>query len=156
MGAQDLNNNDEKIQKKTYLEARLGSKALVTGKLGVGASSRVYALSSLQFKSCLKDIKQWSKTKVYDEMKSKQEKRTIIDNCDELIEAYANIVEFDGLETTLDPSPRPELTLQMYNDNKRIFVKRLLMERIIPITNQIIQYFGTDIKIQCEKYVRTY
>jgi len=75
---------------------------------------------------------------------------------DDLIEALASIVEFDGLETTQDPSPRSSLTLGQFNDRKAKFVSRMLSERIVPLTQELIDYFGAETRAQCEAYVREY
>ena len=44
------------IEKAPYLEARLGCKALLTGRVGGGANQQVYKLAGLQLKECLKEI----------------------------------------------------------------------------------------------------
>jgi hypothetical protein len=74
----------------------------------------------------------------------------------DLIEALASIVEFDGLETTQDPSPRSALTLQMYTDQKGLFVQRMLAERVAPLTDEIIRLFGPDAKTQAAYNVREF
>merc|ERR1711966_125326 len=48
----------------------------------------------------------------------------LADTAEELVEALASLVEFDGLETTWDPSPRSSLMLGMYTPQKGAFVYR--------------------------------
>lgn len=133
--------DDDEKRKKVYLEARLGAKALVTGKVGGGATNRVYQLSNLQFRGCLEDIAHYGKS------------RQVSDLCPDLLEAIAAIVEFDGLESTTDPSPRSSLTLSMYNPKKATYVERLLSERVIPLSKQLFNSFDPDIRQRCEAYV---
>jgi hypothetical protein len=113
-------------------------------KIGGGASLRVFSLARLQVKDCLDDLQFYAKNKQMDQYK------------DDLIEALASIVEFDGLETTQDPSPRSTLTMTMYNDSKAIYVKRMLAERVTPITQGIVGWFGSDVQTICESYIRDY
>ena len=139
---QDLKStDDEERRKKVYLEARLGAKALVTGRLGGGATNRVYQLSTLQFRGCLEDIAYYGKS------------RQVSDLCQDLLEAIAALVEFDGLETTTDPSPRSSLTLSMYNPKKATYVERLLSERVVPFSKKLFNSFDPDIRQRCETYV---
>jgi len=132
---------DEDKRKQIYLEARLGAKALVTGKVGGGATNRVYQLSTLQFRGCLEDISYYGKS------------RQVSDSCQDLLESIAAVVEFDGLETTTDPSPRSSLTLSMYNPKKSTYVQRLLSERVIPVSKQLFNSFDPGIRQRCEAYV---
>lgn len=139
---QDLKStDDEERRKKIYLEARLGAKALVTGRLGGGATNRVYQLSTLQFRGCLEDIAYYGKS------------RQVSDLSQDLLEAIAALVEFDGLETTTDPSPRSSLTLSMYNPKKATYVERLLSERVVPFSMKLFNSFDPDIRQRCETYV---
>jgi hypothetical protein len=139
---QDLKStDDEERRKKVYLEARLGAKALVTGRLGGGATNRVYQLSTLQFRGCLEDIGYYGKS------------RQVSDLCQDLLEATAALVEFDGLETTTEPSPRASLTLSMYNPKKATYVERLLSERVIPLSKKLFNSFDPVIRQRCETYV---
>jgi hypothetical protein len=133
-------------RKKAYLEARLGAKAMVAekNKIGGGATSRIFSLLSLQITACLDDLKYYAKNKKMDQYK------------EDLREALASIVEFDGLETTQDPSPRSTLTLAQYNDQKALYVRRMLSERIVPLTKDIVGLFGADTRVLCEGYVRDY
>jgi len=75
---------------------------------------------------------------------------------DDLIESLASIVEFDGLETTQADSPASTLTLNMYNSQKGIYVQRMLGERIVPLTDDIIRLFGADARVQSEYYMREF
>ena len=43
------------LMKGPYLEARLGAKAALTGKVGGGANSQVYTLATLQLRESVKD-----------------------------------------------------------------------------------------------------
>ena len=139
---QDLKTtDDQEKRKKLYLEARLGAKALVTGKVGGGATNRVYQLSTLQLRGCLEDIAYYGKSRKVSELYQ------------DLLESIAAVVEFDGLETTTDPSPRSSLTLSMYNPQKSSFVQRLLSERVIPIAEQLFNSFDPDVKNRCKAYV---
>jgi hypothetical protein len=137
----------EDERKKAYLEARLGAKAMVAEKhkVGGGASGRVYSLAGLQIKECLDDLKYYAtSSKQMDQYK------------DDLVEALASLVEFDGLETTQDASPRSSLTMGMYNSQKAVFVRRTLAERVTPLTQAIVGLFGPDVRVLCEGYVRQY
>jgi hypothetical protein len=148
----DLQKESPETRKQRYLEVRLASKALVTGKLGGGANYQVYTLNSLQLKGVLADLAIYAQEKG-----GKSERRKLEDLSTDLIEALASAVEFDGLETTLDPSPRSSLTMTMYNNDKAVFVKRLLSEKVIPIIKTLIRYFGSDVEKRCLEYVqRTY
>lgn len=140
------NSETEEEQKKKYLEARLGAKAMVAEKqkIGGGATGQVFALKGLQIKDCLDDLKYYSKTKKMDQY------------TEDLVESLASIVEFDGLETTQDPSPRSSLTLSQYNGVKAVFVRRMLTERVTPLTRDIVTLFGRDTQLQCEAYIQQY
>jgi hypothetical protein len=132
----------EDQRKRDYLEARLGSKVMVavSKKIGGGATTNVFMLKTLQLTECLDDLKFYAgrmgSKKQMDEYKI------------DLIEALASIVEFDGLETTQDPSPRSALTLQMYTDQKGVYVQRMLSERVVPLIDDILRLFGPDAKSQ--------
>lgn len=134
-------------RKRAYLEARLGAKAMVAKKqkVGGGASPRVFMLISLQITQCLDDLNYYAKNN-----------KRVTQLKEDLIESLASIVEFDGLETTQDPSPRSSLTLGKYNDQKALFVRRMLSERVTPLTAELVDYFGPDTRAQCEGYVRDY
>jgi hypothetical protein len=142
---QNAKSDDER--RKAYLEARLGAKAMVADKkvkLGGGASLFVITLRGLQMKEVLDDLRYYAKSKQMDQYK------------DDLIEALASLVEFDGLETTQDSSPRSSLTMGMYTDDKSIYVRRMLSERISPLTDEIVNLFGQESKLQCAGYVEQY
>eukprot|EP00557_Chaetoceros_sp_GSL56_P005296 CAMPEP_0176505180 /NCGR_PEP_ID=MMETSP0200_2-20121128/16351_1 /TAXON_ID=947934 /ORGANISM="Chaetoceros sp., Strain GSL56" /LENGTH=216 /DNA_ID=CAMNT_0017904705 /DNA_START=271 /DNA_END=918 /DNA_ORIENTATION=- len=49
-------NSATDVIKSSYLEARLGAKAALTGKIGGGATSKVYTISTFQLRSCIKDV----------------------------------------------------------------------------------------------------
>jgi hypothetical protein len=135
-------------RKRAYLDARLGGKAVVADKkvkIGGGASLKVFNLKRMQLKECLKDLKYYASVR---RLNNKQMDRLN----DDLLEALASLVEFDGLETTQDASPRSSLTLGMYNANKEVYVKRMLSERIVGLTNDIVNVFGPSVREQCEQY----
>jgi hypothetical protein len=104
------------LEKAPYLEARLGSKALLTGRVGGGANSKVYALAGLQLKGCLKDAEYWATVQA--KLGDKKDRNAAIQRyaaaSEGIVESLAACVEFDGLETTLDPSPRSSLMLGQY------------------------------------------
>jgi len=130
-------------QSKTkYLEVRLGAKALLTGKIGGGATSRVYTLASLQLSGCLQDL-EWHASQ-QQQSSNKLLVQQVSDNRRTFSEGLASIVEFDGLETLIDPSPRSSLTLSQYNDDKSVYVRRALEELVIPAGNQLLKAFGPD------------
>jgi len=158
------------LQKKApYLEARLGSKALLTQKIGGGANFKVEELGKLQLKECIDDAKyscsEMAKnnqlpTQVTGEISSAKKAKQMIcstelcDASDDLLESLASIVEFDGLETTIDPSPRSSLMLSMYNESKGKFIYRTFRERVIPSCERILSVFGSDRRRVVEDYVQ--
>lgn len=140
--------NDDIEQRKTaYLEARLGAKAMVAKKqkMGGGATPRVFTLLSLQLLGCLDDLTYYSKYN-----------KKVVQLKEDLVESLASIVEFDGLETTQDPSPRSSLTLGQFNEDKATYVRRMLNERVTPLTQELVDFFGPESKAQCEEYIRQY
>ncbi len=153
------------LMKGPYLEARLGAKSVLTGKIGGGANSKVYTLSSFKIKECINDalyyynknynliIKDKSTTS---EQKSrlKREKYDLQNASTEIIESLAEVVEFDGLDNIQDPSPRSSLALTMYSDSKANFVKRLLSERTVVYCDVFVSSFGSEKKLFCERYIR--
>lgn len=140
--ARDLKTiEQEERRKELYLEARLGAKAIVTGRVGGGATSRVYTLATLQFRGCLQDLTYYGKS------------RQVSDLAQDLLEAVAAVVEFDGLETTTDPSPRSSLTLSMYNSEKVTYVQRLLSERVVPLATSLANSFEPEVRNQCKAYI---
>ena len=178
--------------KQPYLEARLGAKALLTQKIGGGASERVMNLATFQLKECLDDGKYWcgvlgdrgelpgqqllqqqqiqqqqipnngssNGSNINRKLSNKQTKtlicnQSLLASSDDLIESLASLVEFDGLETTIDPSPRSSLMLSMYTRDKGVFVYRTLMERVIPSCESYLDVFGRERREFCEEYVRS-
>jgi hypothetical protein len=151
------------IAKASYLEARLGAKAALTGKVGGGANSQVYTISTFQLRSCIKDVMSYY-NEYYQEQnrmalnkderyRLKQQKYAFDNAAMEVIESLAALVEFDGLDNIQDPSPRSSLTLSQYSDQKGQFVKRTLLERTIPACNVVLDSFGTDKKMFVQKYI---
>lgn len=114
-------------RKQRYLEARLGAKSLLTAKIGGGASARVYILASLQLPACLVDLQSYATMN-----------RKVEDLRQDFYEALAAVVEFDGMETLKDASPRSALTLQMYTNDKAVYVQRLLRERVVVVGEQLV------------------
>jgi hypothetical protein len=146
----------ENQRKLPYLEARLGAKALLTQKIGGGANNNVLKLASFNLKECLDDAKYWCNQLA----KSNQltgGKRLCTNELssisDDLVEALASLVEFDGLETTIDPSPRSSLMLSMYTSQKGTFVYRTLTERVIPACEQYLNVFE-DRRRLCLEFIR--
>jgi hypothetical protein len=142
-----------------YVEARLGSKALLTGKTGGGANQRVYTLASFQLKDCLQDGNTWWR-QLLPNKKEKRKSSELQDVGIQLVESLAACVEFDGLETTTDVSPRSSLMRSMYNPQKGTFVKRMLAEQTIPACQTWLSYFrsledGPALLERCQSYVRT-
>ena len=157
--------NTDTQRKQPYLEARLGAKAILTKKIGGGANSNVVKLAGLQLKECLEDARYWcadlAKTNQLPGQNTGQLKngKRFCNNElqsveDELIEALASLVEFDGLETTIDPSPRSSLMIKMYDNKKGTFVYRTLTERIIPSCDRYLNAFGTERLTLCQEYIR--
>ena len=156
----------ENQRKQPYLEARLGAKALLTQKIGGGANSRVQDLGGFQLKECLADAQHWcgelAKTNQLPSQlgtSTKNAQRIICNtelssSAEELVESLASLVEFDGLETTIDPSPRSSLMLSMYNPTKGDFVYRTLTERVVPSCERYLKVFGTDRRRLVEDFVR--
>jgi hypothetical protein len=147
-------------RKRPYLEARLGAKALLTGKIGGGANSRVIELSGYQLRGCLEDASYWCSRDVTSGGSggSKSEIRrmcnTVLASASEdLVESLASVVEFDGLETTIDPSPRSSLMLGMYTKEKATFVYRTLVERVMPSCERLLGVFGNERRRIVEEYV---
>jgi len=154
----------ENQRKQPYLQARLGAKALLTQKIGGGANSRVEELGGFQLKECLEDAKYWcgdlaKSNQLPGEMSTKNAKRIcsndLLTAAEDLVESLGSLVEFDGLETTVDPSPRSSLMLSMYNDQKGTFVYRTLVERVIPSCESILMIFGRERRSLVEEYVKS-
>lgn len=134
--------------RQAYLETRLGAKAVLTGKIGPGATASVYTVGSLQFPSCLNDLK-WHASK-------SANARKVSDIKEELVENFAFIVEFDGLETLTDPSPRSSLTLSQYTDDKRKFVLRILRELVLPKGQELLYSFDTQTVDRSMQFLQRY
>lgn len=152
------------IVKSSYLEARLGAKAALTGKIGGGANNQVYTISTFQLRSCIKDAVSYYNEYYLEQNKMaannkeernrlKQQKYAFENAAMEVIESLAALVEFDGLDNIQDPSPRSSLTLSQYTDQKGQFVQRTLLERTVPACNVVIGSFGTDKKMFVQKYI---
>ena len=156
---QTIVDESDNQRKQPYLEARLGAKALLTQKIGGGANSRVQILAGLQLRECLDDVVYYcSLRKDNGVNNSNNNNKRICTNelsnyITELIESLASIVEFDGLETTTDPSPRSSLMLSMYTSDKAKFVYRTLVERVIPSCEYILNIFGLERRQLIEEYV---
>lgn len=133
-----------------YIETRLGSKALLTGRIGGGASEKVYQLASLQIKGCLEDAVYYSKA----QGQSSTSRLRAENAADDIVDSLASVVEFDGLETTQDPSPRSSLMISMFKVEKGVFVQRLLLERMIPACRELVGCFGSDVKQRCEVFIQ--
>jgi len=155
----------EAQRKQPYLEARLGSKAILTKKIGGGANSNVVKLASFQLKECLDDGRYWctelAKSNQLPGQSSGQLKNgkrfcsyELESISDEIIESLASLVEFDGLDNIMDPSPRSSLMISMYDSKKGTFVYRTLVERIIPSCDRYLQVFGNDRLNVCLEFVR--
>lgn len=153
--------------KGSYLEARLGAKAALTGKIGGGSNSQVYQLATFQLRGCIKDAISYSNEIYKEEIKNaknntekgqlKIQKQMMDDAARDIIESIAAVVEFDGLDNVQDPSPRSSLALAQYTDDKAKYVKRLLLERTVPACNTFIRGFGAEKMRFVETYVsRTY
>ena len=144
------------LEKAPYLEARLGSKALLTGRVGGGANSKVYALAGLQLKGCLKDAEYWATVQA--KLGDKKDRNAAIQRyaaaSEGIVESLAACVEFDGLETTLDPSPRSSLMLGQYTDQKAQFVSRMLKERVIPSCDALMRCFDGEARERSMRYLR--
>ena len=156
------------LMKAPYLEARLGGKAALTGKIGGGANLQVYNLASFQVRGCVKDAESYFNDYYKKQLKSnavsgddkgrlKVQKKLFDDASVDIIESLAALCEFDGLENLTDPSPRSSLALTQYTNKKALFLKRILLERTVPACNTVISSFGTDTKRFVESYVaKTY
>lgn len=129
----------ERGLRAAYLDARLGAKAILTSRVGVGASYFAYTLAGLQLTGCLNDLEFFNSdihaTKV------------------EFREALASLVEFDGMDSVLDTSPRSSLTLSQYDDKKRAFCLRVLRERVVPLGQQMLRKFPREALDRAQMYI---
>jgi hypothetical protein len=146
-----LSTVDPEQRKKVYLEARLGAKGILTKRVGGGATGRVYTLAALGVRESLEDL-EWHASNSKGTVNSKQ----FSDWTRDFIEGLAAIVEFDGLETLQDTSPRSSLTLSQFNDNKAAFVQRLLREKVVPLGNRLLTAFGTEPAKVVDQYIQQY
>ena len=144
--------NREAVQ-QIYLEARLGSKSCLTGGKNVGvvtgippiAAKNLYTLSTLQFASVLDDLQAVHNTKA-----------PFATKCRDWYESLASLVEFDGLDSLTDPSPRPQLLINQITDKKLVYVKRMMQERIVPLARELIFTFPDDARTISQSYVERY
>lgn len=146
---------EENVRKLPYLEARLGAKAILTQKIGGGASSTVLKVASFNIKECLEDGKYWcNQLSKSNEIEKRICTTDLTSISEDLVESLASIVEFDGLETTIDPSPRSSLMLSMYTPSKGKFIYRTVSERVIPSCERYLDVFGDDKKKLCLEFVQ--
>lgn len=140
---------DTKAARQLYIEARLGSKALLTGKIGAGANSNVYRLAPFQLRACLKDALTYCRDsqKIYSKNKNKSndtfplyicQARETENKAQDIIESFASCLEFDGLDNLQDASPRSSLMVSQYTNEKANFVLRMLLERSIPACSSFL------------------
>jgi len=151
------NSSDDEQQqrrKAKYLETRLGAKALLTGRVGPGATGRVYQLASLQLPGCLQDLEWHAAARKQSNTRSNS--NVVADLRRNFSEGLASVVEFDGLETLLDPSPRSSLTLSAYNDNKAEYVRRALQELVVPSGQQLLRAWGPEPLERARGFVQQY
>jgi len=150
--------NDENKSKFLYLEARLGAKALLTQQIGGGASNRVYILAGLKLRECLNDGVAWYgdhvKLRPKSSINNLKSIRELQEVADEIIYVLGSIVEFDGLESTTDPSPRSSLMLRMYSKEKLIFIQRILSEQLLSNLDKYLSFFDSSAIQTCDEYVR--
>lgn len=106
-----LENQDKKSTIDAYIEARLGSKALLTKKTGAGSNANVYRLAKFEVRECLRDAVTYcaEDEKIFKKTKSKSKteqttytrycaRRTAEDQAQDIIESLATCLEFDGLD----------------------------------------------------------
>jgi hypothetical protein len=138
-------------RKELYLESRLGAKAILTTKLGPGATGVVYALSTLNVPACLADL-EWHAAREL----SPSAATVVVEAKRRFTEGLASLVEFDGLETLTDASPRSSLTLAQYTDGKAAYVERALRELVVPASQRLLRSFGPDPLARADRYVEQY
>lgn len=145
--ATTMSDADPITRSNKYLEARLGAKAILTGKIGGGATSRVVSLASLKLLECLDDLQYYygaTNSKVFEDLRQDWK------------ESIAALVEFDGLDSLTDPSPRSSLVMTQFTDAKATFVRRMLTENIVPVSARIVNTFDRDAIHRSESYIRAY
>jgi hypothetical protein len=142
----------EDRKKALYLETRIGAKAVLTGRAsGSGATSRVFSLATVQLPACLSDL-EWYASQIRDRRRRSEVSELIIS----FRESLASIVEFDGLDTLTDPSPRSAITMSQYDAKKFVFVQRTLKELVVPTAKQLVTAFGLEAYQQSSNFVLQY
>jgi hypothetical protein len=132
----------ESAVRAAYLDARLGAKAILTSQVGGGASFFAYTLAGLQVPGCLDDLESYNP-------KIQQLKV-------DFRESLATLVEFDGMDSVLDKSPRSGLTLSQYDDSKRAFCARVLQERVVPLGRRLLAQFNPEALDRARFYISSY
>jgi hypothetical protein len=152
MTTSDPNHNIDR-QRAIYLETRLGAKAALTGRItGSGATNRVYILTTLQLPGCLQDLEWYLNASA----RGTNVRNRMDDVGTSFREGIASIVEFDGLDSLTDPSPRSALTMSQYNIDKLKLVRRILKERVIPDGQKLVVAFGPEAYQRSYGYVQQY
>ena len=107
-----LDSNDTKKTLDAYIEARLGSKAILTKKKGDGSNGNVYRLATFELRECLKDAVSYciQDEREYKKIQSKKSKkdqdvyqrfcpsRKTEELAQDIVESFAACLEFDGLD----------------------------------------------------------
>jgi hypothetical protein len=132
----------ESSLRAAYLDARLGAKAILTSQVGGGASYFVYTLAGLQVPGCLDDLESYNP----------QIQQLKVD----FRESLATLVEFDGMDSVLDRSPRSSLTMSQYDDAKRAFCARVLRERVVPLGQRLLGKFSPEALDRARTYISSY
>jgi hypothetical protein len=132
----------ESALRAAYLDARLGAKAILTSQVGGGASYFVYTLAGLQIPGCLDDLESYDPH--IQQLKV------------DFRESLATLVEFDGMDSVLDQSPRSSLTMSQYDDAKRAFCARVLRERVVPLGRRLLGRFSPEALDRARSYIASY
>jgi hypothetical protein len=132
----------ESYLRAAYLDARLGAKAILTSQVGGGASYFAYTLAGLQVPGCLDDLESYNP----------QIQQLKVD----FRESLATLVEFDGMDSVLDRSPRSSLTMSQYDDAKRAFCARVLRERVVPLGQRLLGKFSPEALDRARTYISSY
>jgi len=153
-----LEENNIIRKKELYLESRLGAKALLTGRIGGGGGGRVYTLAKFDLRKCLQDGISW-----FSEMKTEtastttkrgSNKNSVLQGAaEEIIYALGALVEFDGLDSITDESPRPSLTMTMFSDDKLNYVKRMMNEKLLPSCDLYLNQFSRSTVQSCVEFI---
>ena len=138
-------------RRSLYLESRLGAKAILTSRVGPGSTGTIYTLATLRVPECLADM-EWHAAAT----KNPSTNRKVTEAKERLTEALASIVEFDGLETLTDPSPRSTLTIAQYTEAKADYVVRALRELVLPSCQQLLAAFGPEPLERSRRYIDLY